>query len=53
MIAYVYARAKLLTLMAQQDTQAILDDDITVLKNYLCGYACKGAQSTEELAKVA
>ena len=42
-------KTKLITSLANCDTQPIIDDSLIALQKYIAGYACKGGASTEDL----
>ena len=47
-----HLRLKLLTWLANCDTQPVIDRDIIALLKYIVGYACKGACSTQDLLDI-
>ena len=48
----MHIKAKLLTWLANCDTQPIIHENITALQKYIAGYACKGGASTQDLILV-
>ena len=48
----LHIKIKLLTWLANCDTQAIIDRNMLALLQYITGYACKGNCSTEDLIQV-
>ena len=48
----MHIKLKLLTWLANCDTQPIIDQDLLALLKYISGYACKGGCTTEDLIHV-
>ena len=47
-----HIKVKLLTWLANCDTQPLIDQNLLALLHYITGYACKGNSSTEDLIQV-
>ncbi|XP_057310732.1 uncharacterized protein LOC130648690 [Hydractinia symbiolongicarpus] len=48
----MHVKTRLLSWLANCDSQVIIDQDLLALQKYIAGYACKGAASTEDLVHV-
>ena len=48
----MHVKAKLLTWLANCDTQPIIHNNLTALQKYIAGYACKSGASTQDLVMV-
>ena len=48
----MHVRARMLSWLANCDTQVLVDQNLLVLQKYLAGYCCKGAATTEDLIHV-
>ncbi|XP_066914121.1 uncharacterized protein [Clytia hemisphaerica] len=47
-----HVKTRLLTWLANSDTQAIIDQDLMALLRYITQYACKGAKSTDDFIRL-
>ena len=47
-----HVKSRLISWLANCDTQVIIDQDLLALQKYIAGYACKGAASTEDLIHI-
>ncbi|XP_057290792.1 uncharacterized protein LOC130613469 [Hydractinia symbiolongicarpus] len=48
----MHVKTRLLSWLANCDSQPIIDQDLLALQKYIASYACKGAASTEDLVHV-
>ena len=47
-----HVRLRILSWLANCDSQVLIDQDLVALQKYISGYACKGAATTEDLIHV-
>ena len=47
-----HVKSRLISWLANCDTQVIIDQDLLALQKYIAGYACKGAASAEVLIHI-
>ena len=47
-----HVKARLISWLANCDTQVIIDQDLMSLQRYIAGYTCKGAATTEDLIQI-